>query len=333
MFSNRSASVSQYFAPPQPYKGLFGFAPIDLVRAAAHFADAQRKAKFADSAQLLEEIGNTVAIERLALRLRSSLLGNLRVAGPHASELDVFGLVAFLYAEYLKKDVREVARLLTQSNGDVLDAWKQTFSNEADIPPEALANFYETLPFPVGCRFSLLMRESINVAYHGLPLHLLDSGKGGVRVFDYGGNSGMVSSAMGTHPRVIESLLIEPRANLREFARWRDEKCGIRNVRYLSPDDLSTGAVQPCDFGVCIEVLEHVYDVEGAVRNLANLLQPGGLIFIQASFANPHPTAIRKNVAYAGREDELMRSVGLERIHLQLPVRLLDNQGFYRKPQ
>jgi hypothetical protein len=51
-----------------------------LVRAAAHFAESQRTIRFADSARLLDDIGNTVVIERLALRLRSSLLGSLQVA-------------------------------------------------------------------------------------------------------------------------------------------------------------------------------------------------------------------------------------------------------------
>jgi 2-polyprenyl-3-methyl-5-hydroxy-6-metoxy-1,4-benzoquinol methylase len=333
LFGSQAASISHYFAPPKQYNGLFGYEPLDLVRAAAHFADAQRWVKFADSAQLLEQIGNTVAIEKLALRLRSSLLGSLQVNGAQPANIDVFGLVALLYADYMKVNANEVKQRFLKSHDDVLEAWKQAFSNEADVSPEAVEIFYANLPFPVGCRFSLLSSAAINIAYHGLALHVLDSAQGAVRVFDYGGNSGMVSSAMATHPRVVESLLIEPRENLREFARWRDQKCGIRNVRYLAPQDLPTENPQPCDLGVCIEVLEHVHDVEAAVRNLSNLLKPGGVLFLQASFSNPHLTSLRKNVAYAGREDELMRSVGLERIHFQLPLRLLNNQGFYRKPQ
>lgn len=142
-------------------------------------------------------------------------------------------LLVALYAEYTKRNAQEVQQLLNGGNGrGVLDAWRAAFANDAEVTPESVAAFYRQLEFPVGCRFALLAGEAINLAYYGLPLHVLDHhATGAIRVFDYGGNSGMVASAMATHPRVVESLLIEPRENLREFARWRDEKCGIRNVR------------------------------------------------------------------------------------------------------
>ena len=333
---NRSASVNQYFAAPSRYKDLFGLPPIELVRAAAHFAETQRTIRFADAARLLEDIGDSVAIERLALRLRASLLGSLQVNGAApGQEVDIWSVLVMLYSEYMKRTPQEVQPILSNVNGaGVLDAWKASFANDADVSPESVAAFYQKLEFPVGCRFAILAGEAINLAYYGLPLHLLDNNANGpMRVFDYGGNSGMLASAMATHPRVVESLLIEPRDNLCAFARWRDEKCGIRNVRYLSPEDVVANPPEPCGFGVCIEVLEHVFDVEGAVRNIANLLNPGGILFVQASFGNPHLTSLKRNATYAGREDELMRSAGLEPVQIPLPLRLLGNQRFYRKPQ
>jgi hypothetical protein len=43
--------------------------------------------------------------------------------------------------------------------------------------------------------------------------------------------------------------------------------------------------------------------------------------------------SLKRNAAYAGREEELMRSVGLERVQIALPIPLLKNQGFYREPE
>jgi hypothetical protein len=93
----------------------------------------------------------------------------------------------------------------------VLEGWQRAFANDADVTPESVASFYRQHEFPVGCHFALLTEPAINLSYHGLPLNLLDSATGAVRVFDYGGNSGVVASAMAKHPRVVESLLIEPR--------------------------------------------------------------------------------------------------------------------------
>ncbi len=101
----------------------------------------------------------------------------------------------------------------------------------------------------------------------------------------------------------------------------------------ITPDDVAANPPEPCIFGVCVEVLEHVFDVEGAARIIASLLRPGGVLFLQASFGNPHLTSLKKNAAYAGREDELMRTVGLERVQIPGPLKLLNNQGYYRKPE
>lgn len=331
---NGSASVAQYFAKPTRYRDLFGLPPVELVRAAAHFAEAQRTIRFSDSSRLLEDIAATVVIERLALRLRADLLGSLQIAAAPGQDVDVTSVVVLLYAEYLKRNAQEARQILAQCHSrGVLDAWQATFANDADVTPESVGAFYRRLEFPVGCRFALLTEAAINLAYYGLPLHLLDNATGALRVFDYGGNSGMLTSAMAKHPRVVESLLIEPRDDLRAFAEWRDQKCGIRNVRYLSLEDVAANPPEPCQFGVCIEVLEHVFDVVGAARTLASLLRPGGVLFLQASFGNPHLTSLKQNAAFAGRQDELMRAAGLERVEIPTPLQLLKNQAFYRKPE
>jgi hypothetical protein len=36
---------------------LFGLSPVDLLRAAAHYADSQRTIRFGDSARLLDDLG------------------------------------------------------------------------------------------------------------------------------------------------------------------------------------------------------------------------------------------------------------------------------------
>lgn len=165
--NNRSASVAQYFAQPIRYKDLFGLPPIELVRAAAHFAETQRTIRFSDASRLLSDIGNTVIIERLALRLRSSLLGGLQVSVSPGQEVDLGSLLVLLYAEYMKKSPQEVSALINPGNHKgVLEAWRKTFVNDADVTPESVAEFYRKLEFPTGCSFGLLAGEAINLAYY-----------------------------------------------------------------------------------------------------------------------------------------------------------------------
>lgn len=51
------------------------------------------------------------------------------------------------------------------------------------------------------------------------------------------------------------------------------------DYRKTSIEDLNSGGVEPFDFVVCAEVLEHVDDVEGFLAEAVKPLKPGGLFF------------------------------------------------------
>ncbi len=119
------------------------------------------------------------------------------------------------------------------------------------------------------------------------------------------------------------------------FARWRDQEAGIEGAEYLPESQLCEeieAHTNQYDFGVCTEVLEHVIDVEETVERMAKLIRPGGLLYQTASFGlYPHLSHLKPNLRFAGKEDELMASVGFERVELNIPIPALDSQRLYRR--
>jgi len=79
-------------------------------------------------------------------------------------------------------------------------------------------------------------------------------------------------------------------------------------------------------------VMEHIFDVEKAVAAMAALLKKDGLLFFSASFGHyPYPSHLRRNVAFAGKEDDLLRRHGLQPVDASFPFPMAPNQKLYKK--
>lgn len=197
--------------------------------------------------------------------------------------------------------------------------------------------FYNSIPFPIGCyEWSVFTQNNLAIAYRALPI-LLAENTGCRKVFDFGGNSGYLAAAMTRANDLDECMLIEENQGMLEFARWRDNLCGIKNVTYKKKSEVEIEIDKYSNFfdlGICTEVLEHVYDVEGTVECISRMLRPEGILFLSTSFGlYPESSHLKKNLLhYSGKEEELMAGHGLVKCNnVNLPLPLLGNMGVYIK--
>jgi 2-polyprenyl-3-methyl-5-hydroxy-6-metoxy-1,4-benzoquinol methylase len=171
------------------------------------------------------------------------------------------------------------------------------------------------------------------LAQAALPLYLAQQ-CGATAAFDFGGNSGLMTSALAL-TGVKRVLLIDQLSFLLDFARWRDQRLNLNNAEYIEANMLESTIdrfVGAFDFGSSTEVLEHVADVEGAIAIFAKLMRKNGILFLSTSFGqHPYPTHLRRNVVYAGKKDDLLQRFGFERLQISFPIPTRGNERVYRK--
>jgi len=97
-----------------------------------------------------------------------------------------------------------------------------------------------------------------------------------------------------------------------DFARFRFASEGLEDsiTVITNPSKIPAGRF---DAVVCIEVLEHVPDPTGTMRNLYAALKSGGIALITESFESigpAYPSHLPENLKYAGKTHRLMERVG-----------------------
>jgi 2-polyprenyl-3-methyl-5-hydroxy-6-metoxy-1,4-benzoquinol methylase len=306
----------------------------DLARATIHYAVARRKNDYRAASDLLSGTIQTLEIERLSLLFKQLIFERLQLAFPDLKDLSPHELVLGVYAEYVGCTVEKISAIKHSATENVSQVWREQYEKcEDTLTSEQLANFYASFEFPIMCTFRKILRSSFPVAHAALPLYFAQQ-CGATAAFDYGGNSGLLTSALAL-TGVNRVLLIDQLPSLLDFAKWRDQRMNLTNVAYMRADTLEsaidrfTGAF---DFGSCTEVLEHVADVEAALAILAKLLRKSGILFLSTSFNHyPYPTHLRRNLVYAGKEDDLLQRFGFQRLNVKFPVPTRGNERLYRK--
>lgn len=334
------ADLTRSVREPQKHKSgggadIFGFPAVELGKAALYYAYYCKNMHYDQGRDLLAQMKISITIEELALLFKQALYNNIRgLSGAAAGEGDLNLVVLELYSRFSGKPVQEIQGLLDNQLQIYTDLWREIVPDEDAVTPAQLAQFYNSLPFPVGTFLPDSRENSLVTAYRTLPV-MLAQASGARAVFDFGGNSGLITSVMAAVIELDSCMLIEENEELLRFARWRDNLGGISNVAYKKTSEIYadiTPYEEKFDLGVCMEVLEHLYDVEEAVAATAKLLKPGGLLYQTTSFGlYPEPSHLKKNTRYAGREDDLLRKFGLERIQLDFPIPLLGDIRIYRK--
>jgi 2-polyprenyl-3-methyl-5-hydroxy-6-metoxy-1,4-benzoquinol methylase len=306
----------------------------DLARATIHYAVAKRRNDYQTASSFLSGAIQTLEIERLSLQFTQLILGRLRLAFPDSKDLSPHELVLRVYSEYADRPVEEIAATIHLAIEKVGRAWREQYEAREDtLTSEQLTHFYASFEFPVMCTFRKILRGSLTLAQAALPLYLAQQ-CGATAAFDFGGNSGLMTSALAL-TGVKRVLLIDQLSFLLDFARWRDQRLNLNNVEYIEANMLESTIdrfVGAFDFGSSTEVLEHVADVEGAIAIFAKLMRKNGILFLSTSFGqHPYPTHLRRNVVYAGKKDDLLQRFGFERLQISFPIPTRGNERVYRK--
>lgn len=334
-----SQNSDAFVRKPQPVRNgqgqslSFGSLP-DLARAALHYAVARRKNDYQTASDLLNGTIQTLEIERLSLLLAGLVFDRLRLAFSDSNELSPRDLVFRVYSEYANRPFEELAGTIELATEKVARVWREQFEEREDtLTEEELTQFYASFEFPIMCTFRKILRGSLPLAQAALPLQLAQQCRA-ASAFDFGGNSGLLTSALAL-TGVKRVLLIDHVPSLLEFARWRDQRMNLNNIEYVEIKRLKSDIdrfADAFDFGNSTEVLEHVADVEGAIAIFAKLMKKSGILFLSTSFGQyPYPTHLRRNVVYAGIEDDLLRRFGFERLNVNFSIPTRGNERVYRK--
>jgi len=169
----------------------------------------------------------------------------------------------------------------------------------------------------------------LGIAFRALPI-LLANANECKRVFDFGGNSGETIAAIsGSCNNIDKCYLIEENETALNFAKWRDELLEIKNMEYIKESELNANLdslQESFDFGICTEVLEHVFYVEDTIETISKLLKKGGILYFSASFGQyPAASHLKKNVKYFGKEDYLMSKYNLRKYRSEFTNKFINS--------
>ena len=314
---------------------LFGIEHDNIVNAILKYMAAIEKMDIDIGNEIIDEMKTTIYIEKLA-NIYIKAFKKYKACYYNRNEsVSIEDIILELYSDFLKES-KEIIKKRLETSGDFYkNKWKEIVPNEDDVNEKQLGEFYNALPFPIGA-FSPLNLTNLNLAYYALPIIFINSSQNIKKVFDYGGNTGDTLVAINESCDVEECMLVEENQNFIDYAKFRDSKVQRHGMIYKKESELILNIEQYIgfyDFGICTEVLEHVFDVEKTVETLSKLLKKGGVLYVTASFGlYPEASHLKKNVKYAGKEDELMAKYNLQRINISdSPIPLLSNMCFYQK--
>jgi SAM-dependent methyltransferase len=135
---------------------------------------------------------------------------------------------------------------------------------------------------------------------------------GPTRVLTFGDGLGIDSHYLAQAGHAVDSFEVSEKCI--RFAEVFGERMGTSLTFIKHQDHI---AQESYDVVVCLDVLEHVPDPKGMVRQLATYLKPGGRLIVHAPFWFIHPsvvTHLAANRTYSGDLRRLYRPAGLRPI-------------------
>jgi 2-polyprenyl-3-methyl-5-hydroxy-6-metoxy-1,4-benzoquinol methylase len=157
----------------------------------------------------------------------------------------------------------------------------------------------------------------------------------GGKCFDFGAGIGNISATMAKlgHDNVY---MVETDQKQLDFVKWKDQMCGINNMNYIGSNEIESffeSNKEAFEFGVSVEVMEHVMNPPALLEKICSLIKPGGYLFLTSSFhIYPHPGHLKSNVQYTDKEEEILKPFGFERAHFDsTPIPFLFNWKLFQK--
>lgn len=135
--------------------------------------------------------------------------------------------------------------------------------------------------------------------------------KGLRRILDYGcgiGEEGIALAKSG-----FDVTLADVLGNTFNFAKWRVQQKGLQ-VKFINV--VNDAPLQETYDGIiCLEVLEHLWELEVTVKHLHQHFASEGFLLVTATFyhSDLHPMHLKKNLKYQGEEFlQMMRNIRFE---------------------
>ncbi|OON93151.1 MAG: hypothetical protein ATN31_01090 [Candidatus Epulonipiscioides saccharophilum] len=327
-----SQDPTSYIKEPSKYKNnsgqdLFGYPLSQMSQAFLYYNYYLNSGEINKAILIFEHIKLGIEIEELCSMAKKYYIKIAKALDLTNNDID--DLTWHLYSLYLNKPITEIKQLVHNIQSSQQERWNLLVPDQDNITVDQLNAYYDGEEFPSEI---INITSGLPLAYRTLPA-LIQKQFGFKRVFDFGGNIGISLSVLANNDPTSKYTLIELNTQAMHFAKWRNNLIGLTNIDYINSNTLNKDTLKgQFDFGICTEVLEHLYDVEAILEIISNLLEPGGVLFLTASFGYyPHPGHLKKNVKYAGHEDLLLSKFGFTPIKLNLPIPLLNSFHIYRK--
>jgi len=182
----------------------------------------------------------------------------------------------------------------------------------APSTPEEITRFYQETDsyiYDLSADHSRVRRRPVEEAIHQ---RIAEHGQR-LKVLVYGDGIGTDSLKISRNGHAVTYFDLPGKSS--SFARYRFEQEVPKSthsapVAVFNKDEIPSGAF---DVVVCVEVLEHVPDPPGVMRELARALKPGGIALITESFASigpEFPSHLPENFKYAGKTHRMMEELG-----------------------
>lgn len=127
---------------------------------------------------------------------------------------------------------------------------------------------------PAGKLFSLHRINPLRFDYFSGKI----DGLGGKRLLDIGCGGGLLAERFANAGAIVTGIDLSPVAI--DAAKRHATETGLQiDYRVSSPAQFVTQNAEQFDIIVCAEVLEHVDDLRGFLRDSLSMLKPGGLFF------------------------------------------------------
>ena len=206
------------------------------------------------------------------------------------------------------------------------DSWRNTFPDDWDIDEQKLIALYRSNEAFQSNTVHDFGDLSLALRYY--VTEMLARAAGGRGAFDWGGSEGICCTFL-RHHGAPDVTLFELNDHARAFGQWLNGQLGFDDITYTDQRPRRQFGA-----GLSTEVLEHVVDPPLMVRQMFDMLHPGGVLFVTSSFGVPQDTHLKQNLKWSGREDELMRSAGFVKWNppVRAPMPFLTTWGFWQRP-